>query len=125
MGTQLIGNKQIALPLSTQTELAAGQVDPRLLITLPALAQRHAVRVLGFYDEAPGASSGVPLTGVLLSGTDPQSGLSAPAYLRWLLSFLHSQQSLYRPAAIATTSRDGHTVVSVRFARPNPIGLLH
>ena len=125
MGTQLIGNKQIALPPSAQTELAAGEVDPRLLITLPALAQRHAVRVLGFYDRAPGASSGVPMSGVLLSGDDPRSGLSAPAYLRWLLSFLHSQQSLYRASAIATTSRHGQTVVSVRFARPTPIGLLH
>jgi hypothetical protein len=125
MGTQLIGNKQIVLPPGARTELAAGQVDPRLLITLPALAQRHAVRVLGFYDRAPGASSGVPLSGVLLSGDDPQSGLSAPAYLRWLLSFLHSQQSLYRAAAITATSRHGHTVVSVRFARPNPNGLLH
>jgi hypothetical protein len=125
MGTQLIGNKQIALPPSAQTELAAGEVDPRVLITLPALAQRHAVRVLGFYDRAPGASSGVPLSGVLLAGNDPQSGLSAQAYLRWLLSFLHSQQSLYRAAAVATTSRHGQMVVSVRFARPNPIGLLH
>jgi hypothetical protein len=124
-GTQLIGNKQIALPPSAQTELAAGQVDPRLLITLPALAHLHAVRVLGFYDRAPGASSGVPLSGVLLSGDDPQSGLSAHAYLRWLLSFLRSQQSLYRATAVATTTRHGHLVVSVRFARPNPIGLLH
>jgi len=125
MGTQLIGNKQIALPPGAQTELAAGEVDPRLLITLPALAQRHAVRVLGFYDRAPGASSGVPLSGVLLSGIDPQSGLSAHAYIRWLLSFLHSQRSLYRAAAVATTTRHGHAVISVRFARPNPIGLLH
>ena len=124
-GTQLIGNQQIALPPSAKTELAAGQVDPRLLITLPALAHQHAVRVLGFYDRAPGASSGVPLSGVLLSGADPRSGLSAHAYLRWLLSFLRSQQSLYRAAAIATTTRHGHPVVSVRFARPNPIGLLH
>ena len=125
LGTQLIGNKQIALPPGAQTELAAGQVDPRLLITLPALAQRHAVRVLGFYDRAPGASSGVPLSGVLLSGSDPQSGLSADAYLRWMVSFLRSQQSLYRAAAVTTTTRHGHTVVAVRFARPNPIGLLH
>ena len=124
VGTQLIGNKQIALPPGARTELAAGEVDPRLLITLPALARRDSVRVLGFYDRAPGASSGVPLSGVLLAGNDPQSGLSAHAYLRWLLSFLHSQQSLYR-AVVATTTRHGGVVVSVRFARPNPVGLLH
>jgi hypothetical protein len=125
VGTQLIGNKRIALAAAAETELAAGQVDPRLLITLPALAARYPIKVLSFYDRAPRASSGIPLTGVMLSGSDPRSGLSPRAYLRWLTSFLHHQQSLYRAASVYTTSRDGHPVVSVRFARPNPIGLLH
>jgi hypothetical protein len=125
VGTQLIGNKRIALPAAAKTELAAGQVDPRLLITLPALAAKHPVRVLSFDDRAPGASSGVPLAGVVLAGADPRSGLSPHAYLRWLTSFLRSQRSLYRAASVHATSRGGHQVVSVRFARPNPIGLLH
>jgi hypothetical protein len=125
VGTQLIGNKRIALPAAAKIELAAGQVDPRLLITLPALAAKHPVRVLSFDDRAPGASSGVPLAGVVLAGADPRSGLSPHAYLRWLTSFLRSQQSLYRAASVHATSRAGHPVVSVRFARPNPIGLLH
>jgi hypothetical protein len=125
VGTQLIGNKRIALPAAAKTELAAGQVDPRLLITLPALAGKHPIRVLSFDDRAPGASSGIPLAGVVLAGTDQRSGLSPHAYLRWLTSFLRSQQSLYRAASVHATSRAGHQVVSVRFARPNPIGLLH
>jgi hypothetical protein len=125
LGTQLVGNSQIALPVSAQTELAAGQVDPRLLITLPALAQRHPVRVLAFYDRAPGASSGVPLSGVRLAGSDPKAGLPVHAYRHWLVSFLRSQRSVYRAADVATTWRHGRAIVSVRFARPNPIGLLH
>ncbi len=124
-GTQLIGNKQVALPATAETELAVGQVDPRLLITLPALAARHPIRVLAFYDRPPGAGSGVPLAGVELSGTDPQAGLSSHAYLRWLTSFLRSQQSVYRAAKVVTTTRHGHPVVSVRFSRPTPVGLLH
>jgi len=125
LGTQLIGNKRIALPVGAKTEFAAGQVDPRLLITLPALAQRHPIRVLAFYDRAPGASSGVPLAGVRLAGWDPEAGLPAHAYLRWLVSFLRSQRSVYRAADVATTWRHGRAIVSVRFARPNPIGLLN
>ncbi len=125
VGTQLIGNERIALPATADSELAAGQVDPRLLITLPALAAKHPIRVLAFYDRPPGAGSGVPLVGVELSGTDSQAGLSPRAYLRWLTSFLRSQQSVYRAATVSTISRQGHPVVSVRFTRPTPVGLLH
>jgi hypothetical protein len=124
-GTQIVGNSSIVLPASAKTELAAGQVDPRLLITLPFLAHRHAVRVLAFYDRAPGASPGVPFTGVKLAGADPKAGMPAHAYLRWLVSFLHSQRSFYRAASITTAWRHGRAVVSIRFALPNPIGLLH
>jgi hypothetical protein len=113
------------LPAAANTELAAGQVDPRLLITLPALAHRHPVRVLAFYDRGPGASPGVPFTGVKLAGADPKAGMSDHAYLRWLVSFLHSQRSFYRAASVTTAWRQGRAVVSIRFALPNPIGLLN
>ena len=124
-GTQLVGNKRIALPPSAETELAAGQVDPRLLITLPALAQQHPIRVLAFYNRAPGASSGVPLSGVKLAGADQKAGLPPHAYLRWLITFLHSQRSLYRAASVTTVWHHGRAVVLIKFALPNPIGLLN
>ena len=124
-GTQLVGNSRIALPPSAKTELAAGQVDPRLLLTLPALAQKHPVRVLAFYNRAPGASSGIPFSGVKLAGSDPKAGLPAHAYLRWLVSFLHSQRWVYRAASVTTAWHHGRAIVFVRFALPNPVGLLH
>src|SRR5260221_201662 len=100
LGPQLVGNGRITLPIGAETELASGQVDPRLLITLPALAQRHPIRVLAFYDRAPVASSGVPLSGVMLAGWDPRAGLPAPAYLGWLVNFLRSQRAVYRATDI-------------------------
>jgi hypothetical protein len=124
-GTQIVGNSRIVLPAPAKTELAAGQVDPRLLITLPFLAHRHPLRVLAFYDRGPGASPGVPLTGVKLAGADPKAGMPAHAYLRWLVSFLHSQRSFFRAASVTTAWRHGRAVVSIRFALPNPIGLLN
>ena len=125
VGSQLIGNRRIALPSAAEFDLAAGKVDPRLLITLPALAAKHPIRILAFFDRPPGASSGVPLAGVKLSGTDPKAGMLPSAYLRWLTSFLRSQQSVYRAASVSATTRHGHRVVSVRFTWPAPIGLLH
>jgi hypothetical protein len=125
VGAQLIGNRRIALPSAAQTDLAAGKVDPRLLITLPALASKHPIRILAFFDRPPGASSGVPLAGVKLSGTDPKAGMMPRAYLRWLTSFLRSQQTVYRAASVSAITHHGHPVVSVRFTWPSPIGLLH
>jgi hypothetical protein len=124
-GTQIVGNSRIALPPTAKTELAAGQVDPRLLITLPALAHRYPVRVLAFYNRGPDASSGVPLSGVKLAGSDPEAGLPAHAYLRWLVSFLHSQRSLYRAASVRTAWLHGRAVVFIKFALPSPVGLLN
>jgi hypothetical protein len=124
-GTQLIGNNRIGLPATAETQLVKGQVDPRLLITLPALAAKHPIRVVAFFDRAPGASSGVPLAGVELSGAGPHSGMSPHEYLSWLTSFLRSQHSTYRAASVSTATHDGQPVVSVRFTWPTPFGLLH
>jgi len=124
-GAQLIGNGRIALPSAAENQLAAGNVDPRLLITLPALAAKHPIRILAFFDRPPGASSGVPLAGVKLSGTDPRARMLPSAYLRWLTSFLRKQQSVYRAARVTAATHHGHQVVSVRFTWPSPIGLLH
>jgi hypothetical protein len=62
---------------------------------------------------------------VKLAGSDPKAGLSAQAYLRWLLTFLHSQRSLYRAASVTTVWHHGRAVVHIKFALPNPIGLLN
>jgi hypothetical protein len=124
-GTQLVGNSQIAFPASAKTELAAGQVDPRLLLTLATLAHYHPLKVLAFYNRARGASSGIPYTGVKLTDTDGQAGLSAHAYLRWLLTFLRSQQTLYRATSVHTAWHHGRAVISIKFALPNPFGLLN
>ena len=125
VGHQLIGNRRIALPSAAENELATGKVDPRLLITLPALAAKHPIRILAFFDRPPGASSGVPLAGVKLSGTDRKARMLPSAYLRWLTSFLRKQQSVYRAATVTAATHHGHRVVSVRFTWPSPIGLLH
>lgn len=119
-GRALLGNPRIAVSPRARIELAAGDVDPRLLITLPAMAAQHAIAIIGFYDQAPRSSAGVPLSGVRLAsdGGSPPGG-----YHRWLVRFLHAQQPQFRPLSVATT-RNGRQVVSVRYPRPSPLGLL-
>jgi len=123
-GAALLANRRISMPSAAKVALAAGLVDPRLLVILPALAAAHPIQILGFYDQAPRSSPGVPFAGVWLSGADRQAGLRAPAYRHWLLSFLRSQQSTYLPASITSTVLHGRPAVAVRFSRPNPLGLL-
>ncbi len=123
VGTELLGNSQIIMPSAARGYLAAGSVDPRILDMLPVLARLHPIRVLGFYNDAPGADPAVPLSAVRLAGAVPQAGISATAYLHWLLSFLEQQRPPYRPASISTISVDGQVAVAVRFDWPDPIGL--
>jgi hypothetical protein len=93
---------------------------------LPVLAKLHPIKVIRFYGQPPGASPYVPLTGVELSGYDRHAGLTAHAYRRWLVSFFRGQRSVFRPAGVTTaTSANGASIVTVRFALPGPIGLIH
>jgi hypothetical protein len=115
-GRQLLGNKNVhAVPLAAQ-QLAAGQVDSRLLITIAALAARYQVYIRVFGGAGPGSDPGVPLRYLTITAT------SRP-YLRNVLSFLQAQ----RPPLLALTAvgRAGRvTVIHIGFTAPSPIGLL-
>ena len=66
-GAHLLDNSRISVPGAARQQLAAGQVDARLLSTLVTLAGLERVHVVGFYDGGPGSSSGVPLRAVELA----------------------------------------------------------
>jgi hypothetical protein len=124
VGAQLSGNNRIAMPSGARAQLLSGLVDPRLLLMLPALAAQHPIQVLAFYDAAPGAGPDVPLTGVELSGTDSKSHLSARAYSSWLVSFARTQIAQFKASSVTTAKSNGRPIVSVRFSRPTPLGLI-
>jgi hypothetical protein len=124
-GTALLHNSSVIVPPSARPELIAGLVDPRLLAMLPVLASQHPIQILGFYDQAPNAGPGVPLSGVELAVADSAAGLSGSQYQRWLTNFFDSQRTPYRAVSVRTVLRHGEHVLLVRFARPSPIGLLN
>jgi hypothetical protein len=123
-GAELVGNSRIAMSGRARSELAGGQVDPRVLLALPALAAQHPITIIAFTDRAPRAGPGVPLAVVRLAGADSQAGLSQAAYQRWLLAFLHQQRAQFRPLSVTITHARGHPVVVIRYSRPTPLGLL-
>jgi hypothetical protein len=122
-GVQLLANSHIAVAARARTQLAAGEVDSRLLILLPALAATHPIEVLAFGDPGPGAGSGVPWCSADLSGSGRAAGMSDASYLSWLTAFVRAQ-ILPFAGSITTLMQDGQPVVRVEFSRPSPLGLL-
>ena len=109
---QLLRNKNIEASPAVRAPLLAGQVDPRLLVTLSALASAMPVRLVTFDDSSPGASTVVALRGAEI-GAASTAGLSA------MLAFLHAQQAPYLPAAVTVArNASGQSLVTVRYDAP-------
>jgi hypothetical protein len=116
-GSQLLVDSRITVTPSARAQLAAGQVDTRLLITLATLAASQPVQIKAFSDAGPGASPGMPLRAVELI----TSRASAPN----VLAFFRAQRPPYLSAqAGLTEAADGGSVLTVEFAAPGPLGLL-
>jgi len=120
-GQQLLTNERVQVSASARQALLAGQVDPRLLVTLSALASAlvHVtpIQLIAFDDPSPGVSSDVPLRGAEL-------GAAASAGLPAMVAFLNAQQDQFAPAvARITKTASGQSVVTVRYDAPGPMGL--
>ena len=121
-GRQLLGNAHIESAAPARSELAAGRVDARLLITLAALAAQDQVRILAFPGSGPGASPGVPLRAAELASPP---GADGSAYLRSVRAFLRAQRAPYLASSISIVRvASGRSLLRFGFAAPSPLGLL-
>jgi hypothetical protein len=118
-GSQLLGNPRIAVGAAARTALRDGDVDPRLLMLLAALAVQQPVQVSSFGDPAPGAGSAVPLRSAVLAPR--AAGVKAGSLRQSMLSFIDAQQQPYLPLH---ASLDGASALTVEYAAPSPLGLL-
>ncbi len=122
IGSELVHNSRLAAAPAARAELAAGQVDSRLLMTLAALTAAKPVEVRAFGDSGPGASPGVPLRSATLAVVG--TGTSGRSYLQWLLAFLDQQRAPYKAASMRVLPAAGGTVVQIEFSAPTVPGLL-
>jgi hypothetical protein len=115
-GADLLRNGNINVSRAAISELTAGQVDTRLLITLAALAHRYPLDIRGFSDAGPGSAPGTPLRSVAVS-------TASAADLSGMLGFLRAQQ-----APLLAQTAESHagqtTVLQIQFTAPSPLGLL-
>jgi len=124
VGHQLLRNPRVSAAPAAQRQLATGQVDSRLLMTIAALAGQEPVRIVAFADTGPGAGPGTPLRAVLLAGPRGTRNHD-PGSLQSVLALLRPQVSPFR-ASSAKLARlaDGQVVLRIAFTAPSPLGLL-
>jgi hypothetical protein len=81
------------------------------------MAHSQPVRIAGFADAGPGASSGTPLRTVEL--TAPQQDAQA------MLAFVRAQRPPYLPLRSGLSRAGGDQwTLTIQFAAPGPLGLL-
>jgi hypothetical protein len=120
----LLQNEDLHVTGAARTELADGKVDSRLLVTLAALSHLHPVDIFSFGGSGPGASAGVPLRSVEISGATPAGG-GHPASLASLLAFFRAQRTPYLPASMKPARMaSGRGVLRIEYGVPCPLGLL-
>jgi hypothetical protein len=112
-GGQLLGNKNFHASASARSELLAGKVDPRLLVTLAQLADEKPIKLVAFDDSSPGEGSAVPLRGAEI-GPAGSTDLSAIA------AYWTGQQD-FAPAGEKLENVSGERVVAVWFDAPGPL----
>ena len=118
-GSQLLRNPRIIVAAGARKPLSLGDVDPRLLMMLAALADEQPVRISAFGDPSPGASPAVPLRSARLAAVG--AGAKAQASLRSVLSFFDAQRQPFQPLRAGLV---GSSVLTVEYAAPSPLGLL-
>jgi hypothetical protein len=115
-GSELLENNNIQVNEATRTELLAGQVDPRLLVTLAQLAGGMAVKLVAFEDKSPGEGYALPLRGV-------EIGAATSADLSAILQTLDAQQGNFAPAEKKLASVGGLRVVAIQYDAPSPMDI--
>jgi hypothetical protein len=123
-GAALLGDSQISVPAPAEHQLAAGQVDSRILLALADLAGHRPIRVVRFGNDGPGASADIPLRFVDLAENVPVAHLDRVAYVKAVRTFLSQVSVQYRPASMTEViPGDGQAVLRVEFAAPSPLGV--
>jgi hypothetical protein len=118
-------NPRITMSVVARRQLAAGQVDSRLVMTTANLAAVWPIYIITFGDRAPGASPGIPLRCAELAVTGSRAGAHLAGQARLMSVFVHGLDEFYVGARIrAVRLAGGRGVVQVGFTAPSPLGWL-
>ncbi|WP_410598791.1 glycosyl transferase [Amycolatopsis sp. lyj-90] len=89
-GAALASSKQVQCEGRTRDALSAGQVDPRLIATVAALATFQPVRLVDFPSATGEVAAGQPLRRLVVSGNDEAA----------IADFYTGQRATFEPASV-------------------------
>ena len=121
LGMDLLHNPDLIVSAPARAQLAAGDVDTRLLATLATLADMQRLRVIAFADAGPGAAPIVPLRSAEVAAAAP----SGPVWIHSAVAFLSAQRPPFRPSSARPARAPGYPhALLISFPCPSPLGLL-
>jgi hypothetical protein len=124
LGASLLHTSRILVSKTARKQIAAEQVDSRLLVTIAEMASVHPVFIAAFGDSAPGAGEGSPFRSAELAQANEPPRMTNSAYMRSMSAFLHGPNASYRPASIKWRHLAGSSAsLRIEFAAPSPLGL--
>lgn len=113
-GAALAGSTGIVGSATAREELAAGEVDSRLMTVITGLAAYHAVDIVAFGESGPDTAM-APFRSAELAETN----------MRQMVRTVTGQQSPFRAAhMVSVRLRSGRLVLRIDFSAPSPFGLL-
>ena len=120
-GTALLNNSRITVSATARSQLAAGQVDSRLLLALASLAGHQPIDIVRFENPGPGASPGVPLRFADLAESIPPAHMDTAAYMRAALAVLSTTAARIGPARVVSGTLQGQPALQIQFTAPSPL----
>ena len=113
-GTELAGSTGIVSSATARKELAAGEVDARLMTVITGLAAAHPVDIVAFGESGPDTAM-APFRSAELAETN----------MREMVRTISGQPPPFRVAHMASVRlRSGRLVLRIDFTAPSPFGLL-
>jgi len=116
-------NPRITMSAIARQQLAAGEVDSRLVLTIANLASEWPVNIVTFGDRAPGASWGIPLRCADVTVTGSRANADLVGQARLMSVYVHGLEGFYADARIQKVQlTGGRDVVQIGFTAPSPLG---
>ncbi len=126
-GRRLLRSGRLVVTKTVRRQLAAGDADSRLLLTLAALARHARPEVTALSDAGPGATAALPARTVELTRPPGVPASRARRYLRSLLRLVQRARPLLAPfgsVSATITRHGGRNVLRIAVPAPDPLGLL-
>jgi hypothetical protein len=119
---QLLTNRHIAFSAAARRQLRSGDVDPRLLVLIVAMAHAYPLQIVDFSGQSPGGGPASLLRSVDLATADSAAHLTPARYLKWMQRFLRMQRAQFRPAWNRPgTLPTGQAVLNIGYGAPSPL----